>query len=85
VAHHERRPLGWSHHVGGRVITLAARAIVTFNRYDKILTQGYAFSSLPWADFAASRGKDSNFSDSRSKYAVADVAFQGARVLWEES
>jgi len=64
---------------------LAARAIVTFKRYDKILTQGYAFSSLSWADFVAGRGKDANFSDSRSKYADADVAFQGARVLWEES
>ena len=65
---------------------LAARAIVTFNRYDKILTQGYAFSSLAWADFVAGRGKDANFSDSRSKYADAKhVAFQGARVLWEES
>ena len=64
---------------------LAARAIVTFNRYDKIFTQGYAYSSLSWAAFVAGRSVDAIFCDSRSKYADDDVAFQGSRVLWEES
>jgi hypothetical protein len=62
---------------------LAARAIVTFNRYDQIFTQGYAYSSLSWANFMAGRSTDASFSDSRFKY--AGEAFQGARVLWEES